>query len=53
MRVLNMYLPSCETSNAQTHTEIESLLEAGHCFRAVAFDSSVSRRRELSAFTMK
>lgn len=22
---------SCETSNAQTHTEIRSLLKAGHC----------------------
>ena len=52
MCVLNMCLPSCETSNAQTHTEIGSLPEAGHYGQAVAFDSSVSWRRELSAFTM-
>ena len=44
--------PSCETSNAQTHTEIRSLPKAGHCIDAFAFDSSVNRRRELSAFTM-
>ena len=53
MCVFNMCLPSCETSNAQTHTEIGSLPEAGHCCIAVAFDSSVSWRRELSAFTMR
>ena len=47
----SMCLPSCETSNAQTHTEIESLLEASHCSQAVAFDSFLSQRRELSAFT--
>ena len=48
-----MRLPSCETSNAQTHTEIGSLPEAGHCFLAVAFDSFVGQRRELSAFTIQ
>lgn len=53
MCVFNMCLSSCETSNAQTHTEIGSLPEAGHCFRAVAFDSSVSWRRGLSVFTMR
>ena len=52
MCVFNMCLPSCETSKAQTHTEIRSLPEAGHCCLAVAFDSSVSWRRELSAFTV-
>ena len=35
-------LPSCETSHAQTHTEIGSLPEAGHCSQAVAFDSFVN-----------
>ena len=45
--------PSCETSYAQTHTEIGSLPEAGHCCLAVAFGSSVSWRRKLSAFTMR
>ena len=53
MCVFNMRLPSCETSNAQTHTEIRSLPEAGHCYLAVAFDSSVGWRRELSAFTLR
>ena len=53
MCVFNMCFPSCETSNAQTHTEIGSLPEAGHCFRAVASDSSVNWRRELRAFTME
>ena len=53
MCVFNVCLPSCETSNAQTHTEIGSLPEAGHCLLTVAFHSSVSWRRELSAFTMR
>ena len=53
MCVFNMCLPSCETSNAQTHTENGSLPEAGHCLLAVAFNSLVSWRRELSAFTMR
>ena len=51
--VFNICLPSCETSNAQTHTEIGSLPEAGHCYQAVAFDLSLNRRRELSAFTIR
>ena len=40
--VFDMCLPSCETSHAQTHTEIGSLFEAGHCCLAVAFDLSLS-----------
>ena len=28
----NKCLPSCETSNAQTHTEIGLLPEASHCY---------------------
>ena len=53
MCVFNMRLPSCETSNAQTHTEIRSLPEAGHCLLTVAFNSFVSWRRELSEFAMR
>ena len=53
MCVFNVCLPSCETSKAQTHTEIGSLPEAGHCGHAVVFSSSASWRRELSAFTMR
>ena len=53
MCVFNICLPSCETSNAQTHTEIGSLPEAGHCYQAVAFDLSLNRRRELNAFTIR
>ena len=53
MCVFNVCRPSCETSHAQTHTEIGSLLEAGHCYLAVAFDLFVSWRRELSVFTVE
>jgi len=38
-------VPSCETSNAQTHTEIGSLPKAGHCLLTVAFNSHELRTR--------
>lgn len=37
----------------ETFSPIERTPEAGHCYLAVAFDSSVGWRRELSAFTLR
>ena len=37
--------PSCETSNAQTHTEIGSLLKAGHCLLDSRFESTKIKTR--------
>ena len=38
-------VPSCETSNAQTHTEIGFLPKAGHCLWTVALSLKKSRTR--------
>ena len=43
---------SCETSNAQTHTEIGFLSKAGHCFRTVVFNL-LERGRELGTFILR
>lgn len=37
--------PSCETSNAQTHTEIGSLPKAGHCPLDSCFESTQIKTR--------